>query len=247
MVVNTRGPALPDARRRIPIVLVALLATAFSLRGGAADVVDDDAAAAMHNFLERPATQHAYRAERRLEASGSGQRGWLAVQTQFTVASGMQYEVTAEGGSGYIRSRILRSMLDEEQQTLARSAGTTVAISAANYRFAPERLNEDGLAVVGMRPLRKERNLIAGRIFLTMDGDLLRLEGRLVKNPSFWVTRAELVRSYRRINGALMPVSLETTAQLRLLGPSALRMTYHYSQIDEQPVAETAEALQRFP
>ena len=32
-----------------------------------------------------------------------------------------------------------------------------------------------------------------------------------------------------------------------LLGPSALRMTYHYSQIDEQPVAETAEALQRFP
>jgi hypothetical protein len=36
----------------------------------------------------------------------------------------------------------------------------------------------------------------------------------------------------------LMPVSLETTAQLRLLGASELRMTYQYSRVDEQPVDE---------
>jgi hypothetical protein len=33
-----------------------------------------------------------------------------------------------------------------------------------------------------------------------------------------------------------MPVSLETTAQLKLFGPSVLRMTYRYSHIDERPV-----------
>jgi hypothetical protein len=236
-----RPHSLPDAHRQIRLVLIALLVAAFTLQGTAADVVNEDAAAAMHNFLERPAVTHRYRAERRLEASGSGQRGWLDVQTQFTVASGMKYEVTAEGGSGYIRSRVLRSMLDEEQEMLARGTAPSVAISAANYRFAPESLNEDGLAVVGMRPLRKDRNLIAGRVLLTMDGDLLRIEGRLVKNPSFWVTRVELIKTYRRISGVLMPVSLETTAQLRLLGSSALRMTYHYSQIDERPVEAGAE------
>jgi hypothetical protein len=31
-------------------------------------------------------------------------------------------------------------------------------------------------------------------------------------------------------------VSLVTTAELRLLGSSALRMTYRYSSIDERPV-----------
>jgi hypothetical protein len=34
-----------------------------------------------------------------------------------------------------------------------------------------------------------------------------------------------------------MPVSLATTAQLRLFGSSALRMTYRYSEIDDRPVA----------
>ena len=47
-----------------------------------------------------------------------------------------------------------------------------------------------------------------------------------------------VVRSYRRINGVLMPVSLDTTAQLRLLGSSALRMTYRYVQIDERAVID---------
>ena len=232
--------ALPFAYRRIRPVLIALLTAAFAIPGTAARVVDQGAVDAMHNFLHRLPIAHEYRASRQLEASGSGQRGWMNVQTHFTVASGLLYEVIGEGGSGYIRSRILRSMLDEEQQTIARGAGPTVAISTDNYRFAPEGLNAEGLAVVGMRPLRKGRNLIAGRMLLTMNGDLLRIEGRLVKNPSFWVTRAELVRVYQRINGVLMPVSLETSAQLRLLGSSTLRMTYQYSQIDERPVEERA-------
>jgi hypothetical protein len=73
-------------------------------------------------------------------------------------------------------------------------------------------------------------------MFLTVDGDLLRVEGRLAKNPSFWVTRVDVVRSYRRVNGVLMPVALETNAQLRLFGSSALRMTYRYSHIDDRVV-----------
>ena len=89
---------------------------------------------------------------------------------------------------------------------------------------------------MGITPLRKDRSLINGRMFLTAGGDLVRVEGRLAKNPSFWVTRMNVVRSYRRINGVLMPVSLDTTAQLRLLGASALRMTYRYSQINDLPV-----------
>jgi hypothetical protein len=219
------------------------LAVAFTidpvpLRLSAAPSIDQRAAGAMQNFFDRATTAHQYSASRRLEASGSGHRGWLDVQTEFTVASGFFYQVTAEGGSGYIRSRVLRSLLDEEQRLIARNGSATVAISADNYQFTPEGLNDEGLVVVSMRPLRKDRSLIAGRMFLTVDGDLVRIEGRLAKNPSFWVTRVNVVRSYRRINGVPMPVSLDTTAQLRLLGSSALRMTYRYAQVDERTVVD---------
>jgi hypothetical protein len=217
--------------------MVAALSTPLALQLSAADFVEPDATAAMRQFLARPMITHQYSASRRLEASGSGRRAWLDVQTTFTVASGLLYEVTAEGGSGYIRARVLRSLLDEEQRLIARGDSTRVAISTDNYRFAPEGVNNEGLVIVRIEPLRKDRSLIAGRLFLKpIDGDLVRVEGRLARNPSFWVTRVNVVRSYRRINGVLMPVSLETTAQLRLFGPSALRMTYRYSHIDQRPV-----------
>jgi hypothetical protein len=73
-------------------------------------------------------------------------------------------------------------------------------------------------------------------LLLAPEGVLTRLEGRLAKSPSFWITRVDVVRAYRRFNGVLMPVSLESTAKLRFFGSSTLRMTYHYSHIDERPV-----------
>jgi hypothetical protein len=230
--------ARSDARRRTHwlCLAAALGITSLPMQLPAAGAVDQRAMAAMREFLARPATPHQYRASRRLEASGSGQRAWLDVQTEFSPASGFVYNVTAEGGSGYIRGRILRSLLEEEQMLLARGGAAAVALSLDNYEFTPEGLNDEGFAVVHMRPLRKDRSLIAGRMFLTGDGDLVRIEGRLAKTPSFWVTRVNVVRSYRRINGVLMPVSLETTAQLRLLGSAALRMTYRYSHIDDRAV-----------
>ena len=193
---------------------------------------------ALDMFLSQPPNVHPYRASRRLEASGSGQRGWLDVQTDFTIASGLQYEITAEGGSGYIRRRVLRSLLDEEQRLIAEGEAPSVAISAGNYAFRPESINEEGLAVVRLSPLRKHRSLIEGRMFLTMaSGDLVRIEGRLASNPSFWLTRVNIVRSYRRIENVVMPVSLETNGRLRLLGSSSLRMTYQYSHIGERAVS----------
>jgi hypothetical protein len=189
-------------------------------------------------FLAQPSSSHSYRATRRLEATGSGQQGWLDARTDFTPVSGFDYEITAEGGSGFIRARVLRTLLEEERQLIARGGSSEVAISPDNYRFADEGIDQDGLARVALQPLRKERPLIVGRMFLKpADGELVRVEGRLAKNPSFWVSRVNIVRSYERINGVLLPVLLESTAQLRLLGRSTLRMTYRYSQIDEQPTS----------
>jgi hypothetical protein len=235
-------PLVPYCARRPNCGALAAMLTVTTLAAtfSAAERVDPGAMAAMEKFLARPTIAHQYRAARRLEASGVGQRAWLDVQTHFTVASGLLYEVTAEGGSGYIRARVLRSLLDEERRLTAHGGVARGAISTDNYQFMPERVNEEGLAVVSLLPLLKDRSLIVGQMFLNpIDGDLVRVEGRLAKSPSFWVTRVNVVRRYRRIEGVLMPVSLETTAQLRLLGSSALRMVYRYSDIDERPVAES--------
>jgi hypothetical protein len=221
--------------------LAVAMAVAFIVRGtgaAAAIVPDGRAAVAMQQYFSGRTMARQYSASRRLEASGHGLQAWMHARTDFSEGSGLLYEVTAQGGSGFIRARVLQSILDEEQRVIARGAAATIAITADNYDFTPQGINDDGLAVIAMRPLRKDRALIKGRMFLTTDGDLRRVEGQLAASPSFWVRRVDLVRSYRRINGVLMPVSLESTAQLRLLGASEMRMTYEYSRIDEQPVSD---------
>jgi hypothetical protein len=191
----------------------------------------------LQKFLTEAAPAPSYSGTRRLEATGSGQRGWLDARTDFTPIGGLHYEVTAEGGSGYIRGRVLRTLLEEERRLIARGDSSRVGISPANYTFTDDGIGENGLARVGLQPHRRERALVVGRMFLRPgDGALVRVEGHLAKNPSLWVSRVSIVRSYERINGALMPVLLESTAQLRLLGQSTLRMTYSYSQIDQRTV-----------
>ena len=222
---------------RFAAVMILTAAGAIRLSTGVA--AGTESSQAMEKFFQRPPAAFSYRAHRRLEAAGNGQSAWLDAQTTFSRNTGLSYEVTAEGGSGYIRSRVLHALLEEERRSIGNGDLGSAEISRANYEFRSEGVDRDGLAQVALQPLRKERTLIDGRMFLkAADGTLLRIEGRLAKSPSFWITKVDIVRSYRVMNGALMPVALESRAQLRVMGAATLHMTYHYSDVNEQPVHE---------
>jgi hypothetical protein len=195
--------------------------------------VPDPADSSMRQFLQQDDTQHPYRAIRRLEAENGGRRGWLEAVTEYSVDGGFSYQVTAEGGSSLVRSKVLRAVLDGEREVIAQGEAARASLVLANYAFQPNGVDDDGLANILLSPKRKERALLSGTMFLQPDGgDLVRLQGRLAQNPSFWVKNVEIVRSYKRIEGVVMPVTLESTAHVRIFGPSSLRMTYVYSEID---------------
>ena len=192
--------------------------------------------AVIDKLLARAAVPHQYRAHRRLEAAGGGQRGWLEADTEFAPGTGMRYAVTAEGGSGYVRSRVLRPLLEQERQLIAADETGRVAINTSNYAFTSRGVTDEGLAEVALQPLRKDRALVTGTLLLDPStAEVVRLEGTLARNPSFWTRKVEIVRAYTRVNGAVVPVSLHSIAHLRLFGRSTLQMVYEYSEVDHQP------------
>lgn len=206
---------------------------------GARPVEPADAAASepMQQFLARETEDHTYRAFRRLEAENRGRTAWLEAWTSFSPGR-FQFQISSEGGSDYIRSRVLRPFLEGERAAIERGDHARSAIATTNYRFESDGLDPSGLVRIALVPRRNEGVLVAGSLFLKpFDGELVRLEGRLVRNPSFWVKQVDIVRSYARIAGAVLPVELETRAQLRMLGPASFRMTYEYAEIDGAPVA----------
>ena len=84
---------------------------------------------------------------------------------------------------------------------------------------------------------------MSGRMSLRPeDGQLVRLQGQLAKSPSFWIKNVHIVRSYERINGVVVPMTLESNAEVRFLGLATLHMTYSYSHVDGRPVAASRVA-----
>jgi hypothetical protein len=47
----------------------------------------------------------------------------------------------------------------------------------------------------------------------------------------------DIIRTYGRIAGIRVPLSVESVAQVRIAGPSAMTMTYRYEMVNGRPVA----------
>jgi len=191
---------------------------------------------ALQRFLargEEPTVE--YRALRRLEANNPHfkQSAWMTAWTEYDRANGFRFTVVAEGGSGYIRSHVLRAALAGEQKIWANHEPQKASLSPDNYTFDDDVPDAGGLAAVGVKPRRKDVLLVEGAIFVQpSDGDLARIEGRLSKAPSFWTRRVDVVRRYERLGGVRVPVSIESVAHVLIAGRSTFKMTYEYETIN---------------
>jgi len=189
----------------------------------------------LHRFLARADEPLVtYRGTRHLE--GRNERynvsGWMDIAAELT-ADGFHYRVVDEGGSDLIRRRVFRSMLENEEQIFANGDMARSSITTTNYDLSPAPASEPGLVKLFARPKRKDVTLIDGAVYITdTDADLVRVEGRLAKSPSFWTRRIDVVKQYARVGGLRVPIRVESTAQIRFAGTSSMTMTYDYEMIN---------------
>ena len=182
-----------------------------------------------------------YRARRHLEARNSrfNAEGWLDVATEFSLGDGLRWTVTAEGGSAYIRGKVLRKALEAEAETYHTGGQARAALTADNYQFGAASASNGDTLSIPIEPRREDVLLVSGTIQTDRGWDLLSVAGRLAKNPSFWTRTVDIVRRYGRINGVRVPLTMESRASVRIVGPSTFRMTYTYDEINDEAVAGT--------
>ena len=187
-----------------------------------------------------------YRAFRRLEAGipGSTKQGWMEVWTEFRPDSGFSYEVVREEGYEYVRNKVLRGVLKGEAELLARGQPLRAALAARNYRFEDGGVTESGLQRLLLHPNRKSEGIVAGSALIEPDrGTVVRIEGRLVKSPSFWVRDVDVTWKFKRIGETIVPTELSSSARVRFYGRSNFKMTYDYLQVEGRPVEGALRAL----
>lgn len=186
---------------------------------------------------QEPLTQ--YRALRRMHARSEkfGHEGWLEAWTELD-QRGFRFDVVSERGSDYIRKKVLRQILQLEQEAVAKGESSRADFTASNYEFSEPDVQQPGERHVLLKPKRKDVMLIDGRMVLSPDGrELRRVEGRLAKNPSFWTSLVKVVRRYARLDGVSVPISVESTAKIKIAGASYMQVDYEYESVNGRPVS----------
>ena len=181
---------------------------------------------------------HSYVVLRRLESVNDrhNKTGYLVART--CLQDGVfTWTVLEEGGSELIRKRVLRETLEKEAQIHRDGLSRRGGLTDENYAFTLPAPVEGGVRV-GLEPRKREDMLVKGAMWLSAEGTLLRVEGDLVKRPSFWTKSVHLIRQYGRVDGTHVPLRLDIQAQVRLVGTSRLSMTYRYLEINGRAVQE---------
>jgi hypothetical protein len=177
------------------------------------------------------------------ESERFNQEGWVDAWTEFD-GRAFRYEIVREQGSDYIRNKVLKTLLRREQEIIASGGPDRAALTAANYEFSEPDRHGEGVRYVLLKPKRKDVLLVDGRMVLSQDGrELLRVEGRLAKNPSFWTSLVNIIRHFARLDGVRVPVSTETIAKVKFAGLSRMQVSYEYESINGRPVSLAARRL----
>jgi hypothetical protein len=192
----------------------------------------------------------AYRAFRRLEGglSTASKQGWLEAWTEFVPGRGFTYEVVREGGYEYVRNKVLRGLLSSEQELIARGYPLRAQFVAKNYSFHDGGATETGLQRIILKPNRKSDGIVNGSLLLDPEaGALVRIEGRLMKSPSFWLRDVDVTWKYASVDGHDLPVEMISSGRVRIFGRSTFKMIYDYVSVDGRPVTDEMKAGFRTP
>ncbi len=181
-----------------------------------------------------------FRARRRMHAEGRGREAFMEVLVELDPEGGLRWTVAAEGGSELIRRKAFRGMLEKEAELRKTERPDSTALTGRNYELTVNCPEGEGLVRLRAVPRRGEAGLLDGSFVVTGEtADLVRAEGRLARNPSFWVTRVDVVRHYRRIRGHRVVVRIESVSRIRLFGPVHLTVDFDYEMIDGDEVGSS--------
>lgn len=156
-----------------------------------------------------------------------------------------EFSIISERGSGFVRRRVFKPLLETEVQTAAGTNRRDSSITPANYTF--ELIGEEDVDgyhsfVVHALPKREDTYLFEGKVWIeAAEFAIVRIEGRPAKNPSFWTKKVNFVRRYQRIEGFWLPLKDETVTEVRLFGKNFFTIDYGNYEINRAPHSKTAQ------
>jgi hypothetical protein len=159
--------------------------------------------------------------------------------------------VVSEDGWKTANKKILRKMMESEEETSFPSTRPKSRLTPDNYSFTMvevETVEGRSTYVIDVKPKREDKYLFEGRIWVDgHDYALVRAEGKPAHNPSFWTRSIHFVHQYQKNGEFWFPTSTESITQARFVGKTDVNIQYFdYAPNTALNTAPPAEAGRAF-
>jgi hypothetical protein len=135
------------------------------------------------------------------------------------------YRIQMSSGSSR-GQQLVRSILDHEVEATSKDNKASIAISRDNYNFGyigEATLDGQPCYVLGMKPKRKEKDLISGEAWIDKHSFFVRqIEGEVEKTPSWWLKKVRVKLVFADLEGIWVQTNMEATADVRIVGAHTL-------------------------
>jgi len=159
----------------------------------------------------------------------------MVVRTDYQAPNKKEFTIVSESGSGTVRDRVFRKLLEAEQESMQDENQQRSAITPENYTFQVsdyEKTATDEFYVLDAQPRSKNKFLFRGRIWVDAhDFAITRVEGEPAVNPSWWTIKTDFKRRYQKIDHFWLPESNESETKVRILGTAVLSIEYRDYEI----------------
>lgn len=148
----------------------------------------------------------------------------VMAEVSFVPPTSQEFKITESNGNSRGET-VVRRILESEQKD-AESGQARGAVTSNNYDFTllgEQPLDGHPCYVLGLKPKRKEKNLLIGSAWVDKDTYLVRrVQGQMAKMPSWWMKSVEVTLDFGEAGGMWLHTGTRAKAEVRMLGPHTL-------------------------
>lgn len=173
----------------------------------------------------------------------------MVVRTDYQAPNKKEFTIVSESGSGTVRDRVFKKLLEAEQESMRDENQQRSAITPENYTFQVsdyEKTDADEFYVLDAQPRSKNKFLFRGHIWVSAkDFAITRVEGEPDVNPSWWTVKTDFQRRYQKIGDFWLPETNKSETKVRIFGTAVLTISYGEYQITQAPGVSLASCLEK--
>lgn len=146
----------------------------------------------------------------------------VVAELDFRPPAHKNYRIQKSSGSNR-GLQVVRRVLDHEVEAGNQGKAT---INRNNYDFhylGEAILNGQPCYLLGLKPKRKEKDLITGEAWVDQRSFLVRqIEGEVARTPSWWIKTVRVKLVFADLEGTWLQTNMEAAADVRIVGPHTL-------------------------